>query len=42
LEGEGKRTRHVKLRPGQRVDDEALNGLITAAYADIWRRLDPV
>jgi len=42
LEGEGKRMRHVKLRPGQKMNDEALGGLIVAAYADIRRRLAAV
>jgi hypothetical protein len=35
LEGTGKRMRHVKLRPGQPIDVEALDHLIAAAYADI-------
>lgn len=39
LEGEGKRMRHVKLRPGQDVDEDALGELIAAAYDDIKRRL---
>lgn len=39
LEGNGKRMRHVKLRPGKELDDEALNGLIAAAYKDIRQRL---
>jgi hypothetical protein len=39
LEGAGKRMRHVKLRPGAPVDEEALGELITAAYADIRQRL---
>ena len=39
LEGEGKRMRHVKLRPGQTLNDEALGILISAAYDDIRRRL---
>src|SRR5689334_13835925 len=42
LEGEGKRMRHVKLRPGQEPDDNALGGLIAAAYDDIRRRLTAV
>jgi hypothetical protein len=42
LEGDGKRMRHVKLRPGKAVDPGALGDLIAAAYADIRRRLaDP-
>ena len=39
LEGTGKRMRHVKLRPGKELDDDALNDLIEAAYRDIQRRL---
>ncbi len=35
LEGTGKFMRHVKLRPGQPVDDAALKDLILAAYADM-------
>jgi hypothetical protein len=32
LEGSGKRMRHVKLRPGQAVDEAALEDLIRDAY----------
>jgi hypothetical protein len=39
LEGEGKRMRHVKLRPGKELDVQALGDLIVAAYNDIRRRL---
>jgi len=39
LEGDGKRMRHVKLRPGKALDVDALNRLIDAAYADIRQRL---
>lgn len=39
LEGTGKRGRHVKLRPGHRVDADALGRLIEAAYVDIRARL---
>ena len=39
LEGTGKFMRHVKLRPGQQVDDAALKGLIHAAYIDMKQRL---
>ena len=39
LEGEGKRMRHVKLRPGAKLDTAALDELIAAAYADIRARL---
>jgi hypothetical protein len=41
LEGSGKRMRHVKLRPGKALNDDALGALITAAYRDIKKRLDP-
>jgi hypothetical protein len=40
LEGTGKFMRHVKLRPGQRVDDAALRRLIHAAYLDMRQRLE--
>jgi len=39
LEGNGKRMRHVKLRPGASVDWAALSTLIDAAYSDIKTRL---
>ena len=39
LEGEGRRMRHVKLRPGQDFDGEALDALIACACHDIRRRL---
>jgi len=39
LEGGGKRMRHVKLRPGQGVDEEALRMLIVAAYGDVKRKV---
>jgi hypothetical protein len=39
LQGEGKRMRHVKLRPGVEVRAAALNDLIDDAYADVRRRL---
>ena len=40
LQGEGKRMRHVKLRPGTAVDDAALARLIETAYADIKMRVE--
>ena len=40
LEGTGRFMRHVKLRPGHRVDAEALTRLIESAYADMRARLD--
>ena len=42
LEGNGKRMRHVKLRPGKELDFEALSGLIAAAHHDIRQRLGVV
>ena len=39
LEGTGRFMRHVKIRPGDQIDAEALTKLIHAAYADIKRRL---
>jgi hypothetical protein len=39
LEGEGRRMRHVKLRPGEATDADALSDLILAAYQDMRQRL---
>lgn len=39
LEGTGRFMRHVKLRPGQEIDDAALRKLVHIAYADMKRRL---
>jgi hypothetical protein len=39
LEGSGRRMRHVKLRWGQPVDQQALGDLIAAACADMRLRL---
>lgn len=39
LEGSGKYMRHVKLRPDQAVDEDALVRLIDTAYRDMQRRL---
>lgn len=39
LEGSGKHMRHVKLRPGEPLNSEALAALIAAAYTDIRQRL---
>jgi hypothetical protein len=38
LEGSGKRMRHVKLKPGRKVE-AALSDLVDAAYVDIKARL---
>ena len=40
LEGNGKRMRHVKLKPGVDVDSEALSRLIDDAYSDIKTRVE--
>jgi hypothetical protein len=39
LEGNGKRMRHVTLKPGAEVDSSALRALITMAYLDIKERI---
>jgi len=39
LEGTGKRMRHVKLRYGRPVCENALEELIAAAYRDVRKRL---
>jgi RimJ/RimL family protein N-acetyltransferase len=39
LEGTGKRTRHVKVKPGADLDSAALATLIGAAYSDLKLRL---
>lgn len=38
LEGAGKMMRHVKIKPGTRIDEGALIKLIEAAYADMKSR----
>jgi hypothetical protein len=40
LVGTGRRMRHVKLRPGTGLDEDALSALIAAAYHDIRQRLE--
>jgi hypothetical protein len=40
LQGAGRRMRHVKLRPGSAMDDEALYRLIEAAYAEMKARVE--
>ena len=40
LQGTGKNMRHVKLRPGEPINDVALSRLIDEAYADIKRRVE--
>lgn len=40
LLGSGKFMRHVKLSPGTTVDDDALKGLIEAAYANMKARVE--
>lgn len=39
LEGGGKRMRHVKLRWGQPIDENALEALLIAAHADMRARV---
>lgn len=39
LEGSGKRMRHVKVRWGEPINDDALGELIGAAYGDMRRRV---
>ena len=39
LEGAGKRMRHVKIRPGQFLQKEALRRLISNSYLDVKGRL---
>ena len=39
LQGSGKYMRHVKLRPGEDIDEDALRALILVAYADMRTRL---
>ena len=40
LQGNGKRMRHVKLKPGTPIRAESLNKLIETAYADIKARVE--
>jgi hypothetical protein len=40
LQGDGKRMRHVKLRPGTVIDAVALSRLIEIAYSDIKARVE--
>jgi hypothetical protein len=40
LQGEGKRMRHVKLKPGTETNAAALRNLIEAAYRDIKGRVE--
>ena len=40
LEGSGKFMRHVKLRPGMPINEDALTQLIEAAYSDIKVRVE--
>jgi len=42
LQGTGKFMRHVKIRPGQRVDERRLMELIEAAYNETRRARKPV
>jgi hypothetical protein len=38
LQGTGKRMRHVKVKPGEKLDSAALSALIDAAYLDVKTR----
>jgi hypothetical protein len=40
LQGNGKRMRHVKLKPGMATDELALSALIELAYSDIKARVE--
>ena len=40
LQGNGKRMRHVKLKPGTATDAASLNRLIETAYSDIKARVE--
>lgn len=40
LLGNGKRMRHVRMRPGLDVDTETLTNLIKIAYLDMKRRIE--
>jgi hypothetical protein len=40
LQGDGKRMRHVKLRPGTATDAASLRRLIETAYSDIKARVE--
>ena len=39
LQGEGKRMRHVKVKPGAPLDSKALGALIQESYANVKARL---
>ena len=39
LVGTGKRMRHVKVKPGEKLDSAALSALIRAAYLDVKSRI---
>jgi hypothetical protein len=39
LQGAGKRMRHVKIRWGEAIDEDAVKALIMTAYRDIQNRL---
>lgn len=40
LEGAGKRMRHVKLRRGQPIEEDAVRALLAAAYVDMGARVE--
>jgi len=40
LQGDGKRMRHVKVKPGTPVDSKALGALVQQSYEDVKERLE--
>ena len=40
LQGDGKRMRHVKVKPGTPVDPKALGALVQQSYEDVKARLE--
>ena len=40
LQGDGKRMRHVKVKPGTPVDAKALGALVQQSYEDVKERLE--
>lgn len=40
LEGSGKRMRHVKIRWGKSIDEDALSAVIVAAYGEMHAQID--
>ena len=40
LEGNGRFMRHVKVRPGERMDEKGLHALVRTAYQDMQSRVE--